>query len=70
MVNRSNKQKKLESLSREDIFNSIKSAYQKLIDKDSYLLEIDANERSIEVNAEEGNDTRGGETYRRGNGSQ
>jgi len=47
MENRLNQQKKPESLTGEDIFKSIKSAYQKLIEKDGYLLEVDANERSI-----------------------
>ncbi len=40
-------QKKKEIISKEDIRNRIEIAYKKLIDKDSYLLKIDANERSI-----------------------
>jgi hypothetical protein len=47
MVDRLNKQKKSESLSGEDILKSIESAYKKLIKEDGYLLEVDANERSI-----------------------
>ena len=47
MINRSNTQKKPKDLSREDVRRLIESAYQKLIEKDGYLLKVDANERSI-----------------------
>ena len=47
MVNRLNIQKKPESLSGKDIRKSIERAYQMLIEKDGYLLKVDANERSI-----------------------
>lgn len=47
MVNRLNIQKKPESLSGKDIRKLIERAYKMLIEKDSYLLKVDANERSI-----------------------
>ena len=47
MVKRFNIQKKTESLSGKDIRKSIERAYQMLIEKDGYLLKVDANERSI-----------------------
>ena len=47
MINRSNTQKKPEDLFREDIRKLIECAYQMLIEKDGYLLKVDANERSI-----------------------
>lgn len=47
MVNRLNIQKKPESLSGKDIRKSIERAYQMLIEKDSHLLKVNANERSI-----------------------
>ena len=47
MVNRLNIQKKPESFSGKDIRKLIGRAYQMLIEKDGYLLKVDANERSI-----------------------
>jgi len=47
MVNRLNIQKKPESLSGKDIRKLIERAYQILIEKDGYLLKVNANERSI-----------------------
>ena len=47
MVNRLNIQKKPESISGKDIRKLIERAYQMLIEKDGYLLKVDANERSI-----------------------
>ena len=47
MVNRLNIQKKPESISGKDIRKLIERAYQTLIEKDGYLLKVDANERSI-----------------------
>jgi len=47
MVERITIQKQKENLSREDVLNRMEIAYKKLIEKDSYLLEVDANERSI-----------------------
>ena len=47
MVNRVDTQKEPERLSGKDIRKHIERAYQMLIKKDKYLLEIDANERSI-----------------------
>jgi len=47
MVNRLNIQKKPESLSGKEICKRIERAYKTLIEKDGYLLKVDANERSI-----------------------
>lgn len=47
MVNRVDAQKEPERLSGKDIRKHIERAYQMLIKKDKYLLEVDANERSI-----------------------
>jgi hypothetical protein len=47
MINRLNIQNKPESVSRKDIRKLIEGAYQMLIEKDGYLLKVDANERSI-----------------------
>lgn len=47
MVKRFNIQKKIENLSEKDIRKLIERAYKMLIEKDGYLLKVDANERSI-----------------------
>ena len=47
MVKRFNIQKKTESLSEKDVRKLIERAYKMLIEKDGYLLKVDANERSI-----------------------
>jgi len=47
MIERIVIQKQKEILSQEDIRNRIEIAYTELIEKDQYLLEVDANERSI-----------------------
>ena len=47
MVKRFNIQKKVENLSEKDIRKLIERAYKMLIEKDGYLLKVDANERSI-----------------------
>lgn len=47
MLKRFNIQKKTESLSEKDVRKCIERAYKMLIEKDGYLLEVDANERSI-----------------------
>ena len=47
MINRLNIQNKPESVSRKDIRKLIEGAYQMLIEKDGYLLKVNANERSI-----------------------
>lgn len=47
MANRLNIQKKPESLTGKDVRKRIERAYKMLIEKDVYLLKVDANERSI-----------------------
>jgi len=47
MVERNVIQREKENLSIEEVYNRIKIAYKNFIKKDQYLLEVDANERSI-----------------------